>query len=306
MPIVRQRIIAAYLTRQEIVAQAQGLASVDTAAAKAEFWARYRIARSRLSSLQPLPNTQPAFDALPASADDYIEALKTTDSFQENFGGLDTQFHSVPIDRITPIQVFCNVEPEQPPPPRTDLERLLEYALPRDVRVPGETIVTPNGVRFSTPRYGLGLQNVRRRVRDGNVVLSFEHLNIIQVHRYGNILLLLNGTHRCLELQRAGHTHVPAMVIDHQNPSEFEGPVGPGFWPPQLLFTSPRQTGQGARPPLISDFGTDLSVECRVAIVPSTVEINFPTQPGGPIIGGPPVGQQIMIPFGGVVPQRIG
>jgi hypothetical protein len=305
MPMVRQRILAAYLTRPELLAQAQLLSEAGDAAQKAELWNQYKIARSRLHGLQPIPSTPPTIDSLPSESRGHIRDLEGTDSFQESFGGTDYEFLSVPIERITPIQIFCNLEPDMPAPNGDDLRALLEYALPKDAVVPGETTITPTGIRFSSPRYGLGQQNVRRRLRGSAVVVTFEHANLVQVHRYPNLLLLLNGTHRCLEIHRAGRSHIPALVINHQSPAEFEGPAGPGFWSQQFLFANPRQPFHGARPPLIPDFESDLSVECRVATTPSVVEVSFGSPAASPPPIAPLMGQPIAIQFGGMGPPRV-
>lgn len=307
MTAVRQRILAGYLTRQEFLGQTQLLAAVETPREKASVWAQYKRARTLLPSVAPMPASLPDLRAMPATSQEYLAEVEGTDSFQENFGGLDYSFRLVPIARITPIQTFCNLEPEMRPPNGDGTANLLRYALPKDSIVPGEPIITPTGVRFSTSRYGLGPQNIRRRVRGNKVELSLEHLNLVQVHRYPNLLLLLNGTHRCLELHRNGDSYVPAIVIEHQSPAEFEGPVGPGYWNQAVLFGSPRQPSHGPRPPLIPDFASDVSVECRVAVTQTVIDMNFgnPLPPQMPL--GPLPGQPMAIQLAGMVPAaRIG
>jgi hypothetical protein len=301
MTIVRQRILAAFLPRNELLAQTQFLAAIEDPSLKAQFWANYKIARSRLLSLQPLQAAPPAIEPLPQSAGAHLSEVESSDAFQEGFGGLEYRFLSVPIDRITPVQIFSNVEPELRPPPAEDLDALLDYALPADPRVPGEAMIIPTGVRFTTPRYGINIQHVRRRVHDGRVILSLEHPNLVQIRRFGNVLLLANGTHRCMEMARAGYTHIPAIVIEHQNPAEFEGPIGPGFWNPQFLFANARQPAQGARLPVIPDLLTDLAVECRVSVVPSVIDVPI----GAPQPTQVPTGQPFAIQLGGLIPQRL-
>jgi hypothetical protein len=296
---VRQKILAAYLTRNEILALVPTLNTISDPAAKAKFWADYATARSKFGSIQAPPITSPQLLPLPQEANDHIHQVETTDSFQENFGGLTYKFHMVPIDRLVPVQIFCNLEPEIPPPDSSDLADLLNYALPPNPLIPSEAIITPNGFRFTSPRYGMGPQNVRRRIHDGKVILSFEHLNLVQVRRFGDTLVLANGIHRAFEMARAKRTHVPAIVIEHKDLNEYQWPGGPGFWNSQFLTATQRQPAQGARPPLIGDFLTDLAVECSVTVVPSLVEMNI-SAPANPTTAPP---QPIALQIGGLVPQ---
>jgi len=282
-----------------LLAQAQMLTAMSDAHAMARLWADYTIARAKLSSIQPLPTTAPDLRPLPSTAQSHLDQVEASDSFQEAFGGFGYRFQLVPIDRLTPIQTFCNLEPEISPPVSDDVLAGLEYALPKDPVVQGEVMITPTGVRFSSTRYGMGLQHVRRRIREGKVVLSLEHPNLVQVRRFGNALVLANGTHRAFEMARNGMTHTPAIVIEHRNPAEFEWPTGPGFFNPQFLIASPRQPLQGARPPLLPDFLTELAVECPVNVLPSIIDLNI----GPPQARQEPGAQQIAIQLGGLVPQ---
>jgi len=301
MVVTRQRILAAFLSRNEVMAQAQMLAAMSDASEKARFWADYATARTKLATLGPLPTTAPQLLPLPSEAQDHLKRLEGTDSFQESFGGLTYSFQSVPIERITPIQIFCNLDPQMPPPESKDLMALLDYALPVDPAIAGEVMITPSGVRFSSPRYGMGLQHVHRHTEQGRVILTFEHHNLVQVRKFGNVLILANGTHRVMEMARDKRTHIPAIVIEHRSPTEFDLPQGQGFWNAQFLLAGPRQPAWGARPPLVIDFLDDLSVECKVNVIPSVVDVNI----GAPPASQPSGGQQIAIQLGGMGPQPL-
>ncbi len=299
MAVMRQRILAAFLNRNEVLAQAQLLTAMGDAKAKARFWTDYAMARTKLTSIEPLPTGDPQFRPLPAEAQAHLARVEATDSFQESFGGLNYSFQSVPIDRITPLQTFCNLEPRMPPPESKDLMALLDYTLPVDAAILGEVMITPSGVRFSSPRYGMGLQHVHRRVQQGRVILTFEHHNLVQVRRFGNVLILGNGTHRVMEMARDKRTQIPAIVIEHRSPAEFDLPQGPGFWNAQFLLASPRQPTQGARPPLVVDFLGDLSIECMVNVLPSVVDVSI----GAPPASQPSGAQPIAIQLGGLIAQ---
>ncbi len=299
MTTVKQKILAAFLTRNEILALVPMLNTISDHAAKAKFWADYATARTKFGTVQALPLTPPQLLPIPQEANDHIRQVEATDSFQENFGGLAYKFHMVPIDRLVPVQIFCNLEPEILPPDSNDQAGLLNYALPPDPLIPSEAIITPNGFRFTSPRYGMGPQNIRRRIHDGKVVLSFEHLNLVQVRMFGDTLVLANGIHRAFEMARAGRTHMPAIVIEHKDLNEYQWPTGPGFWNAQFLTATQRQPAQGARPPLVTDFLTGLAVECAVNVVSSLVEMNI-SAPGNPPAAA---AQPIAIQLGGLVPQ---
>jgi len=301
MAVVRQRILAAFLSRNEVLAQAQMLAAMSNAIGKARFWTDYATARTKLGTLGPLPTTAPQLLPLTSEAQDHLKRVQATDSFQEGFGGLNYSFQFVPIDRITPLQIFCNLEPEMPPPESEDLVALLDYALPVDPSIPGDVAITPSGVRYSSPRYGMRIQHVQRRIHQGKVILSWEHPNLVQVRKFDNLLILGNGTHRVMEMARAKRTHIPAIVIEHRSPAEFDLPQGPGFWNAQFLLASPRQPAWGARPPLVVDFLDDLSVECQVNVLPSVVDVSI----GAPPASQPSGAQQIAIQLGGMGPQPL-
>jgi hypothetical protein len=299
MVVVKQRILAAFLNRGEVLVQAQALAALGDAKAKARFWEDYAVARTKLASIQPLPTGDPQFRPLPTEAQAHVARVEATDSFQESYGGFSYSFRSVPIDRISPLQTFCNLEPRMPPPESKNTAALLEYALPVDSAIPGEVMITGNGVRFSSPRYGMGLQHVHRRVEQGRVILTFEHPNLVQVRKFGNVLILANGTHRVMEMARDKRTHIPAIVIEHRSPAEFDLPQGQGFWNGQFLLANPRQPAQGARPPLVVDFLSDLSIECKVNVLPSVVDVSI----GAPPASQPSGAQPIAIQLGGLIAQ---
>src|SRR2546427_1132459 len=92
MVVIKQKILAAFLSRNEVMAQAQMLAAMSDASEKARFWADYATARAKLGTLGPMPTTAPQLLPLPSAAQDYLKRLEGTDSFQESFGGLTYSF----------------------------------------------------------------------------------------------------------------------------------------------------------------------------------------------------------------------
>jgi hypothetical protein len=121
----------------------------------------------------------------------------------------------------------------------------------------------------------------------------------VQVRKFGNVLILANGHHRVCEMARDKQTRVPAIVIEHRNPAEFDLPQGQGFWNAQFLLASPRQPAFGARPPLVVDFLSDLAIECKVNVLPSVVDVNI----GAPPAQQPSGAQPIAIQLGGLIAQ---
>lgn len=300
MPVGKQRVLAAFLPRNELLQQVQVLSAVPNPQEMVAFWAGYKAARAAFGTLQPAPTGPPQLLPLDPGSDAHISRVEGTTAFQEAFGGTGYSFLKVPIDRLTSVQIFCNVDPPLPPPSPVSNAAILEYALPPDPTVPAEVSVTPSGFKFLSTRYGLGPSNLKRRIRDGAATFSFEHVNLVQVRKFGNQLILFNGTHRALEMHLAGHAHIPALVIEHRDSGEVEWPTGPGFWNVPFLLGNPRQAAHGARPPVIPDFHSNLSVEYRVMLSPSVIDLNL----GGPQVVPQVQLQQVPIRLGGVIPVQ--
>jgi hypothetical protein len=299
MTVVRQRILAGFLSRSELLAQAQGLTAVVDPTERAKFWEDYRASRAAFAQLSALPDTPPDLRPLPSEAQAHVRALENSETFQEAFGGYDYRFLLTPIARISPMQIFCNMEPPLATPADTDIGAVLDYALPLDATIPGEFVATPTGFRFSSPRYGMGMLNLRRRLKDGRIVVTMEHINLVQIRKVGNVLVLFNGTHRALEMHRSGRSHIPALVVDHSNPAEVEWPNGPGYWNPNFLLSTVRQPAQGARRPAIPDLDSPLAVETHIAILSSVLDIGV----GGVAPATAPMPQGIPHVPGGSMPH---
>ena len=274
--MARQALLAAFMTREQVLAHAQQLSAMPDADSKAEFWAAFQRAQRARQSLEPASETPPTVLPLPSGAADHLKAVSSSEAFQEDFGGLDYMFASVPLNRVSPLQTSCFLEPRHTAPDLIDFDRILEYTLPASPTVRGDLSRIPQGVRFSSPAYGLGSSIVRRRVRDSTCHLTFEHVNLVQVLRFGNSLVLANGVHRCLELLRRKTSEVPAIVVSYSDPGRYAWPTGLGYWAPQFLLSNSRNRQLfGPRPPFLSDFLTDLAIECDVFQIPSIIDVTI-------------------------------
>ena len=289
MKLVNQRILAGFLTRDEVLAQAQGLTAMSTPAAKRKFWEDFRSAHAYRAKLTDASQPKPSFVPLPDAAAAHLTAVESSDAFQESFGGLTYRFEQVGLDALQPVQIFTNVEPKLTPPDPKDLEALLRYCLPSDPRIPADVRITPTGVQFATDRYGHGAQNLRRRIVNGQVHLSFEHPNLLQVVHFKATLngqvpveraVVLNGNHRALELLSAGHKTAPALVLEINDVNALTAlcPQGAGFWNANFLLAAgtPLFTAH-PRPAYTSDFLTPLAIECSSILVPSIVDVTVGT-----------------------------
>jgi hypothetical protein len=296
---VKQRILAGFLTRDEVMTQAQSLAAMTGAAEKQRFWADYKAAKTYRTTLavQALPTPQSS--PMPATAAAHLDAVRATDAFQEHFGGTDADFKSVRLDAVQPLQIFTNVQPRLTPPAVGDSAGLLNYCLPVDPTIPADVRITDAGVQFTTDRYGHGPQNVRRRIIQGQVHVTFEHPNLLQVvHVHGTFngqqvdrMILINGNHRAYELLAAGHTEAPALVIPVSDGNQLGRvvPQGQGFWSLQfMLFAGTQVMPTEPRPTYVSDFSSPLAIEATCVLVPSMVEIT---------VGVPPAPTPAAAPF---------
>lgn len=273
----RQKMLAAFLGRNEILQRAHGLTLFNTPAERATFWNHVGEAQTARRGLPTEPWTAPRLTPLPGEAEPYVRQLVATEAFQEAYGGLSCGFALVELARLIPVQTFVNLEPQQIPPALDDLQGLLKYCLPLDSLIPAEAVLIPNGVRFCTDRYGHSINNVRARLKGNKVIVTFEHVNLLKIVKIGDRLIALNGNHRAFELLEAGHEVAPALVVQYGNANEVQWPQGAlgSIWNADFMLTSPR-------PPIIRDFLSPLAVEYEAPILPSFVDV---------YIGSPPAAQ---------------
>jgi hypothetical protein len=269
------------------------------AASKRKFWDDFKAAHAFRASLKQGGIPAPTCSPLPGDAAAHLAAIEESDAFQESFGGVTYRFEYVNLEALQPVQLFTNVEPKLSPPDASDLRALLSYCLPIDARIPADVRVTASGVQFATERYGHGPQNLRRRIVNGQVHLSFEHPNLLQVVRFkatlnGTVpvdrLIVLNGNHRAFELLAAGHKRAPALLIEVDDLGVLAAmcPQGPGFWNTNFLLTAGTSLQPNTpRPALMSDFLTPLAIECSCVLVPSIVDVTVGVPPPAPAANGP-------------------
>ena len=278
MKIVKQKVLAGFLNRNDVLAQSQGLNFFHNVASKKQFWIDFHQAKTFRTLMAVVPIPTPTLTPLPATAAPYITRLENTDSFQESFGGRQYSFQSVNISALQPGQTFANIDSQRNPPSQNNLQALLKYCLPINSTLEAGVTHTPTGIRFITNRYGHGMQNLRVRIKKHKAIFSLEHPNLIQVWNFiGNInglivnrLIIANGNHRSLKLLNAGYSNIPALVLNTSDMAELSMsiPQGLGFWNANYQIMDPR-------PPLISDFMSPLAIEYPCVLPESVIDVNF-------------------------------
>jgi hypothetical protein len=282
LKVVKQRILAAFMSRNDALSQAMLMSTFPDSKSKNKFWESFKRAheimlKTPITSLPP-----PQLTTLSKTASRHINLIEHSDSFQLHFGGMQYSFQNVNLEALQPVQMFVNLEPHLETPPTKKLKDILNYCLPLDVSVSSEFLLTQTGIRCITSRYGMGSNNVIRKTQGNNISLSIEHPNYIQVARFncpdnsGNIvdrMIILNGTHRAFELLKAGHVQAPAMVFPVTSLAALpiQIPQGQGFFSLDYMLHSPR-------PALISDFFGQLAVDSFGLVASSILDITIGTQ----------------------------
>jgi hypothetical protein len=262
-----------FLARNEFLNQIQGGMCLDSVSFR-NVMNSFVAAKTGIPLLGPLTPITGPFAAIPSTLQHHITTIEASQPFIEAFAGLSYSFGYIPLASLIPVQTFVNLDNDPVRDVANDLE-VLKYCLPEDFSVPHNVIPTMTGFRFVTPRYGMGSHNIRRRIENGNVVLSFEHVNLVQVQRIGDKLILTNGIHRCFKLLSAGLTHVPALIVQRSSVEEVENLNQPGVWTTQFIFSHPRPPHWGPRPPILSDFLSPIAVDAEILLGESIIDLSI-------------------------------
>lgn len=235
-------------------------------AAVQSFWNTFERAASLKSTLQPLP---PSAAPRRLDGDPHFDLVRSGTIYQREFGGTGAYFAEVPLESLVPIQTNVIVQPKRPvnTPAPGEGDALLHYCLPVETRIRAEVVFRQGGVRLLTDRPGIGSNQLCYRFKDGALEISLEHLNLFQVRRIGNRNLCFNGSHRAVELLSAGHSTAMALVIEHGDMTTVPWPQGRQFWSVQTLMTS--------RPPLFTDFLSEIAIECPVMLQQAFVDLDI-------------------------------
>jgi hypothetical protein len=289
---LNQRILAGFLTRNEALIHANNLAYMPSPERRKSFWTAFKDAHVYREQLQFSQPTALILKKLNKATQPQLDAIEASNAFQENFGGLSYEFQEVNLDALLPIQLFANLEPKLTPPLPNEKKALLNFCLPIDTEIPSEIHITPTGVQFRSTRCGHGPTNIRWRIVNGQVYASFEHTNLITVIHFDGLVngiaidraILINGTHRTLEMLKAGHKTVFAIVINVKTQEELATlcPQGFGMWNLDVVLFA----GTGLvnfpllpRPAILSDFLTPLGIEVPMDLLPSVVNITTSIDP---------------------------
>ncbi len=184
----------------------------------------------------------------------YIQTILNDPIFQNSFGRNQFRFAYINPHDVIALQPY--IEPRIDNVPTDELE-LLKFSLPTTWDIPTEiNFVQPNGpiqILSSAPTLqGLSIEfdNINGRVMLG----APKHLNLTQVKHFQGKYYLINGYHRMADAIRQGLTEFPCIVVEAYSPGDFLTP--PNFF--GFGYVSALQ-----RPPLISDFTTNASINTK-------------------------------------------
>lgn len=218
--------------------------------------------RAHEVDVRELPDTE--------EVNSYLDQFKATNHFKEVLGGLPEEsweFKMVPLDKLVAFQKIVGTNAYQDIPTSDDgLVSLLEYCLPAG----GDNLLIPRniqsqdgsrvGVQFTSRNPNIGIKGleyhqVEQDDRPASVEVNFKITsdpNFVQVAKFGGRYILKNGYHRSYHLYKSGEDYIPA-VVRSANSYQETGGANPSHFGQQLVM--------GPRPPLLTDFDTDVAVE---------------------------------------------
>lgn len=210
----------------------------------------------------------------------YKDEFQRSKYFQEVFGSIPNHLWSiklVPIESLVAFQPLVTTTAHREIPTSEDgLLEILKYCLPYNVKnyLMVNQRVRPNNsanvqlvsrspnVNLMAPEIG----NIEDRP-EGNISVTFDiktRPNFVQVAHYRNRYILKNGYHRSYQLLLSGEDYIPAIVREVNNFKDTG--AGAGWFNSDFLM--------GPRPPLVSDFLTDVSVELEAKASNKMIDIS--------------------------------
>lgn len=209
------------------------------------------------SAIEPLetPITEWETEPLPdeQSVKEHIEAVTSTDYFYQTYGEEGWDIALVPIDKLIALQRTVVTDAHSDvPDSNAEMEEILQYTLPTER---GETLFAETfrddesrlGVKLTSRSPNISVTGMK--VVEGTNEMQKQAVfairappNMVNITRYEDRLFLNNGYHRVYQLYRAGHTHVPALIVDRDS------------FPDSLGFDE--SIGMDERPPTVPDFDT--------------------------------------------------
>jgi len=222
--------------------------------------------------IKDLPNEQ--------NVQDYISDFTNSDYFLEVFGSINSSYWDIkmiPIESLVAWQPYVTTQAHKEIP-TTDqgIIDTLQYCLPADVKNYIQTNIESHSKSSASVRVVSRSPNIDFRkpkiqsISDrpaGNVSIDINIVarpNFVTVVKFGNRYILKNGYHRCFQLLKAGEKYVPAVLRYGQNFQQ-TGAADSGWFGQGMIL--------GQRPPLVSDFLTDVAVDMDIKSTNTMIQL---------------------------------
>lgn len=246
------RVLAGFMDDGHFQACAQEHLASLSKAKQTALMKRVSDARTKVLAFPPLSDPQAEIRPLAQGVYDKFSKDKT---FLGVFGGRSFRFAWVKLNKLIALQAFVNLQIEDVPESE---EALIDFAFPKKWNVPAEvSFIPPMGPIYivSSSPHLAGL-NIRVEGKKGQIIIEPPlHINLIQVMHFGGRYYLRNGYHRVAGAISLGRTELPALIVDGNQPAEVELlNMGANGFNAAYSMSLPR-------PPLVSDFSGDASVE---------------------------------------------
>ena len=251
-PTRRHRVLLGFMLKAELdaVLRQTSFALTDPNAKAADVW---RISREARGRLDPLAGAN--IEPLPVELEEPARLVRERSSYRLHYERVaEYEFGLAPIDALLTPQFSADTDYvdelasllENDPSPSA----VFDFSMPSGRLTP--PIISANTVIFSSSRLDLFASPIPlvRPTDQGGYEITVEaqsRPNLLQVAVYKDRLILTNGVHKALALQRKGITTIPC-VWRKVNAIDEVGLPQAGF----EMFKMP--VLEGSRPALVADF----------------------------------------------------
>jgi hypothetical protein len=239
--------------------------------------------RPQPTSAMPAP---PAIEALPAPLEAKAAALRATEQFKTAYEPFGAVFARVPLaDLVTPqwwIDTDYFESLADAAPAEEDLDGMFAFSFATgNLGMPMHLGL--NGAAFVSAKNDIGVPSPLRVARYSSEKVTFDfdvtpRPNWVWLAMCADMsrLLILNGVHHLLALQKAGRQH--AFCLLRRAPSVVDPTIGFNFQDPGIFKPSELTAG---RPPLLSDYlDNQYAADVGIHLRQNFLRLALQTEPG--------------------------